>query len=240
VSRPSIRDKVTWADIDRRILDIVMAGLALLKKRSRAPDKVTNEDVLSRELYEHLLKADRMLQARSSKYIVIGLPIFQANCQPHSSDTHHVPREDKVPDFQWNMRSMGIVIDRRKPGWDRYAVHYHVECKRLGRSNTSWILNNNYIEHGVRRFIDRNHGYGKGVETGAMVGYVQNMELDDILMEVNAKADELAVPHLVLSSDSWAIGQVNRLDQVLNRPDVLPTPFSLRHIWVDLRSVQRS
>jgi len=108
--------------------------------------------------------------------------------------------------------------------------------KRLGSpSSSQWILNKNYILNGINRFILVEWGYGKSVSSGAMIGYIQNMELKEILNKVNKHCSQLTIIELTLSPEGWQ-NDVSRLDHQLERPDVPPSPFNLRHLWVDLRS----
>ena len=59
---------------------------------------------------------------------------------------------------------------------------YILEAKRLGSpSSRQCILNENYVFHCIKRFILPEWGYSKSMSSGAMIGYVQDMELDDIL-----------------------------------------------------------
>jgi hypothetical protein len=67
-----------------------------------------------------------------------------------------------------------------------------------------------------------------------MIAYVQNTELAIILDEVNDAAISSGLPKIVLSLEGWKF-YVSRLDHRLDRPTVEPTPYDLRHLWVDLR-----
>lgn len=234
--RPRISTKVSWAEIDGRILQIVRDALSMLKQKAHSPEKVHHEDELSRQLYKHLVKVDRELMKVDKRLTMLGVPVYQAKCQPHSSDPEQAPREKTIPDFQWSIRNLGISIGGSRKGWDTKILHYHVECKRLGKSTTSWTLNENYVERGIQRFIERNHGYGKGVNAGTMIGYIQSMEPHEIFAEVNVRAALVPVPLINLSFEGWQIAGVSQLEHMLDRPGVLPTPFHLHHLWVDLRS----
>ena len=57
----------------------------------------------------------------------------------------------------------------------------------------------------------------------------------EILNEVNEHCSQLTIIELTLSPEGWQ-NDVSRLDHQLERPDVPPSPFNLRHLWVDLRS----
>lgn len=65
-----------------------------------------------------------------------------------------------------------------------------------------------------------------------MVGYVQSLDFDKVLDEVNGEAAKLGVPALVAhESDDLA---VRESDHVLHRSFAL-SPFELVHLWVDMR-----
>ncbi|MDQ2949101.1 MAG: hypothetical protein M3Y27_24710, partial [Acidobacteriota bacterium] len=69
--------------------------------------------------------------------------------------------------------------------------------------------------------------------SGAMVGYWQSMELQQVLNEVNEEATKNALPPIVLTGEPLPDG--HRSEHTFNRP--LPgSPFRLRHLWIDLRS----
>jgi hypothetical protein len=111
-----------------------------------------------------------------------------------------------------------------------------IECKRLGDSGRSdWVLNQNYVNHGIIRFIAVEHGYARNDGAGAMVGYVQNMDLPDILAEVNTAASSAGIPDLLLSGVGWKPDSTSLLDHILTRSEGV-SPFHLAHFWVDLRN----
>ena len=137
--------------------------------------------------------------------------------------------ERKKPDFQWeirNTRSVGCVEENP----EILFRFYHIECKRLG----STYFTAEYVRNGICRFINGTHRYGQHVSSGAMIGYVQKMELQALLDKVNSKATLAALPQLSLTSDGWK-PIVSRLDHQLDRTEVQPTLFDLRHLWIDLR-----
>jgi hypothetical protein len=67
-----------------------------------------------------------------------------------------------------------------------------------------------------------------------MIGYVQNTDLPTILNEVSNCTLSASLVAPLLSPKGWE-KYVSRLDHKLDRPDIEPTPFELRHLWVDLR-----
>ena len=61
-----------------------------------------------------------------------------------------------------------------------------MECKKIGSpTSSSWILNENYIVNGSKRFDSSIHEYGKRASSGLMIGYKISMSHRAILREVN-------------------------------------------------------
>ncbi|MDP3110809.1 MAG: hypothetical protein Q8M71_01750 [Thermodesulfovibrionales bacterium] len=224
MKQPRISSKNLWGNHETRVREVFSLALELLQKETLLP---TQENALNRKLYFCLLRANRILQAKNRGFDYP--PIYEGNNQPDSDDVARATREYKRPDFQWGF------IDNLESDPGKSAKHYIVECKRLGMSTNTWILNRNYIVHGVNRFIKAEWGYAKSTKSSAMIGYIQNMEMDDIFREVNLHGKEMSFPQILPPKDGWINSGVSNLNQRLNRPEVPPTPFELRHIWVDLR-----
>ena len=148
---------------------------------------------------------------------------------PDADDEERAKREHKSPDF-----SCGFY-DNQEVKPEKSAKFYVIECKRLGFPSGKWVLNKNYVVYGICRFVEPEWGYGKSVSSSAMIGYVQSMELEDILAEVNKEIEQNMLPAIGLSADGWEEGGISQLEQSLNRLRIPPGRFRLRHIWVDLR-----
>ena len=122
--------------------------------------------------------------------------------------------------------------------------YFHIECKRLGSpTSSSWKLNPNYVHYGIIRFIAESHRYGQHAQSGAMIGYLEDMTCDEIHQEVNAEI-EIAkqtllspskISPLLLSQDGWQDKATSCLSHNLERP-FPKTPFTLWHFWLDLRN----
>jgi hypothetical protein len=78
------------------------------------------------------------------------------------------------------------------------------------------------------RFIEPDHGYGKGMAAGAMIGYLQLIPLNDALSAVNAAARSSGVSPLELRSRSG--NDQAELDHRFDRSFEV-TPFHLAHVW---------
>jgi len=226
MSQPRISQLNTWESFEEHVLKILLGALSILRNKTNIPQE---ERLLNREFFFCLRKADDELWF-SGKGGLNRSPVPEGKNPPHPNDKQQAKRENKVPDFYWDWRDNTAS----NPDW---AWHYYcVECKRLGKpTSPQWILTENYVRDGVLRFITEEHGYAKGEKSGAMVGYIQNMQMDDILREVNNFAQQASISAIVLSDNGWKDGGVSKLDQHLDLPEVLPTPFDLRHLWVDLR-----
>lgn len=161
----------------------------------------------------------------------IGWPItYEGRNQPDVEDEQRAVRESKRPDFQWGF------TDRTEGDPSRQDKFYVVECKRLGKPvRKDWVFNRNYVQHGILRFVSREHGYAMSAPSGAMVGYMQSMAPDDILEEVNNYAAQVSLPPIVLQTGAWIEHGVSRLDESLDGRSVPPTSFQLRHLWADFR-----
>jgi hypothetical protein len=213
----------TWVKFELRVLEIVSLALQMLRQESPLPK---DEVELNQKLCNCIHLAAWKLKTSKKGFDV---PAMSEVCnQPYASDALRAPHLKKIPDFQW------AIYDDQGTDHQNYRKIYTVECKRLGEQK-GWPLNENYIKNGIIRFITREHRYAVFCRSAAMVGYIQNMEMHDILNEVNAHATSHSIPALTLSSGGWEVGGISRLDHSLDRPPELSTPIDLRHLWIDLR-----
>ena len=225
MSQPSIGALHTWRRHETRVLGVFSAALNVLRVE---PDLPAGEDPLNRKLYFAVQRENVRLCRKGE-----GMPspvTYEACNQPDVDDVTRAEREKKRPDFQWGF------VNLQEPDDDRASMFYTVECKRLrSPERPDWVFNENYVRHGVARFVDVNHGYAKSAVSAAMVGYVQDMCFQAILGEVNGHASAAALPTLGLSGRAWQKEGVSRLDQQLRRRSSMVSPLDLRHLWVDLR-----
>jgi len=200
--------------------------MSLQMLRDEAPPHPIDEVAISRRLYFLMQRANRALAPKQR----LEWPILcNIRNQPDADDAQPTSYEDKVPDFKCTIIDHGGDPERSNRSFD-------IECKRLGAPpSKTWILNRNYILDGVVRFIKAEWGYGRSTTSGVMIGYVQSMNIADILTEVNANAKNNALPRIRLNRKGWSEKSTSRLNHKLDRPEVLPTPFDLRHLWIDLR-----
>lgn len=221
--RPNLKRLNFWERHERLVLKVLTIALRLLAHERDLP---VGENQINRKLFFCILRAIRELHKQGVD--LISCPIYEGNNQPDASDEERAAREDKRPDFQFGF------IDHQEPNPDASAKQYVVECKRLGESGrTNWVLNRNYVEHGVVRFHDEEYGYGKSRCSGAMIGYVQNSSANQILGEINQATTARRIAGITLSREGWQRRDVSTLTHRFNRA-IRPTPFDLHHLWLDL------
>jgi hypothetical protein len=220
--RPEPERPNSWARFKVNIANLISEALLILRSRT---DLVTDEKELNRLLFLCIVDANRLFD--------LPLPAYNANNPPHVEDERKVKREDQIPDLYWSI--MNHVADHSN--WYRNFV---LECKRLGKKTSkTWELNEQYVIGGILRFFLEEKGYGKGCETGAMVGYVQNMEFDEILSEINFSiaTNESSIPKLAAPAEGWQYQGINHLSHTFQR-SYIPFNFFLQHFWIDMRDCQ--
>ena len=226
MSQPRISRLRIWKKHELRVVDVLLVALELLRNKGNLPQK---EVLLNRELYFCLLEANKKMKKSGYEYFD-HIPTPEGHNPPDPDDELMAVRENKIPDFYWG------YIDHTESDPRRSARNYVIECKRLGRPlRADRIFNHNYVHKGILRFITEEHGYAKGEKSGAMVGYVQSMEFDEILCEVNDSAASFGIPDLKAPDNGWQINGTSQLAHQLTRKFAF-SPFQLSHFWVDLRT----
>jgi hypothetical protein len=135
----------------------------------------------------------------------------------------------KRPDFRCTMKNAQAEDFRQS------QVNYYLECKRLCKAEKNWIFTENYSEHGMLRFVRTEWGYGKGCTSATMIGYVQNMEPDDVLREVNTHAASRSIPSLTRAATEWVTRNLTCISQLPLPRKFDTNPIQLYHFWMDLR-----
>jgi hypothetical protein len=222
--RPRLSRLNTWQRHQEEVLAVLMLALTRLREYE-CHNK--SEPSLNRSLYFCLLGANNELwKARRGGFDWPPAP--EARNPPYAADDESARREKKSPDFMWGYIDHA-EMDPRKQG--RFFV---IECKRLRAAlRNDWVFNKNYVRDGVLRFVRAEHGYAKGERTAAMVGYIQGMENDAILAEVNEELIAAVLPPIAAPEHGWQ--GVSRLNQSLTRSFPV-SPLLLLHLWVDLRA----
>ena len=233
MSRPLISKQNSWFNFEKITLEVFTLALKKLHQKSRLP--IVEDDLrknsLNRTLSYCLLEAindwekindtDIPTTPKSNlgKQLNLDLP----------EDFNDYERTK--PDFQWEFR------DRlgSQNSLNSIFKNYDIECKRVGNDiSSSRNLSKEYVYKGVSRFIQRTHCYGQYTDSGLMIGYVQDAELQVILSEVNKALKSASLPEILLSSMGWEV-DISRLDHRLERLDIDTNQFNLTHLWVDLR-----
>ena len=149
---------------------------------------------------------------------------------PSSEDELTGGKKIKRPDF---------TCSKINPFADTSECHeipLHVECKLLGNpTSSSWILNENYVCDGIKRYDCRVHEYGKRASSGMMIGYIISMTPRNIQEEVNGFRERY-IPSAEVLSFGFGDGVVHNTEHKIERQEVSPNAFKLTHLWVDLRS----
>ena len=213
----SIAHRDTWGRFKHNFERLIIEALLILRNQTKL---AKGEVSLNRTLALCFVEANL-------KLCLDYQPTPEAKNFPHFDDISKVVRENNIPDFSWN------IIDHI----NRCNRSIALECKRLGApSSHSWKLNEQYVEAGIFRFFKTEEGYSKGCELGAMVGYVQTMEFEKILQEINDHivALEPTLSSIVPPTKGWQIQGISFFNHQFVR-QYSPPSFLLNHFWVDIR-----
>jgi hypothetical protein len=209
-----------WGRHEQRCLGLLRRGLVLLSQRIVG----TTEPELNRELYFCVLEATQEALRAGATFVPTVVP--EGRNPPVGSDAEAAPRERKVPDFYWALIDHQVLDPRHA------ARQYAVECKRLAvPSRTDWVFTEQYVVAGILRFVRPEHAYGKGVSSGVMVGYVQDLSAPDALAQVNSCASSHGVPGL--TTLAAPPGGLREFAHDITR-GFHAHHFRLLHLWVQL------
>lgn len=220
---PRLKAAITWPKYEKAVLAVFTEALRRLARRSNLPQ---GEEPINFELYWLCRKVHyEQMQAKSTIPFFID---FDSTNQPEPDDVADSRRLKKRPDFACKL------TNEQAPDEFSSQIVFSLECKRLGQAEPNWVLNENYSEYGMLRFMQADHSYAKGCSSAIMIGYVQNMEPDDVLTDVNRHAGTRNIPSLFRAAASWAAKDVTYLSNRLAR-DFTAEPLDMSHLWVDLR-----
>ena len=139
----------------------------------------------------------------------------------------------KIPDFKWRL------CNNLATSPNELTMDFDIESKRLGKpTSPSWILNREYVENGIFRFILATHRYGNRVDSGLMIGYIQTMIPMDIIKEVNQyikERDKNNIPLLSFKEEDFQKKKIAQSFQFIKKRSFNPYSFTLYHLWIDLR-----
>lgn len=218
-----------WVKHEELVLEVFVIALKSLHIRKNLPDdEIEISEILSLETR----KVNFILNQKGRG--LIFPPKWESPKQPASESDLGQSKSKKIPDFSCPFRNNAARCAN-----DAY-IDYHIECKRLGKPPSSgWYLTKEYVINGIFRFLDPQHKYGEGTYSGAMIGYVQNMNLREILKKVNKyiqNSVNYILPQIKFFESSFNdSGGIAKTVQKLDRIKVSPSSFNLHHLWVDLR-----
>lgn len=206
------------ADYEEMLINIVIEALQLLQDN----DSSENETSLNRKLYQCIIRTYSLRSARGED-IPESAPAFDAPNPPMTAAP--IASEKTRPDLRWD-----LVDHLQDPASVR---SYAVECKRLRTPSHGRIFTSEYALNGVARFVKDDHQYGENMASGVMVGYWQEMSREALLAEINDALADLDLPELIF--DDAAARLLHQASQQLARGFTI-SPYTLRHLWLDMRS----
>jgi hypothetical protein len=214
-----------WRTREAKCLEIIEKALALLQQ---SPPFPMAENDINRQFYFCLLEASRILYPDDEV-----APLIECSNQPDQDDEARASRDMKRPDFQW------VFLDRYAADPTRSSRQFVVECKRLGKApRRDWVLNLNYVNHGIERFRNAEWGYAKLMPTGAMVGYWQDLPHGVVLSAVNGECQAQAFSELD-PVDPIALSPTSRFEHTFKRSFEGKRPvLPLCRSWSGLCSVR--
>jgi hypothetical protein len=199
-----------------------------LQKLSESASISGDEDAISEILCSILNRV--CFNFGKSRNLELQTPYWEAPIQPVTGDELKGGKVRKRPDFTCK------CINPWANSHDKYEISLHVECKRLGfPTSATWILNENYVKNGIKRFDSKIHEYGKRAYSGMMIGYIISMTPEEIESEVNDYQKKYA-PEYTEIKFFFDTTTLFRSRQDIKRKNVMPARFELIHFWVDLRN----
>ena len=213
-----------WAKQERLYIDVFIKSLNRLEAKT-----FIKSDEAKISLFLCPILSEVCSEESIKKGITIPAPDWEKPIQPTNVDELNKCEYGKRPDF--TCKIVNPFVSNR----DAREICLHIECKRLGEApSKSWNLNKNYVKKGVVRFDSIEHNYGKSAVSGIMIGYIESMLPDQILKEVNFYIKKYygnGCPIMYKCTH----GKVQKLYQQLKRKNILPMPFKLTHLWIDLK-----
>lgn len=161
-------------------------------------------------------------------------PYWEAPIQPVTGDELKGGKIRKRPDFTCK------CIDPWAVSAENHEISFHVECKLLGYpTSATWILNENYVKNGIKRFDSKIHEYGKRSHSGMMIGYIISMTPREIESEIN-DYQKKHVPEYTKIKFLFDTTTLFKARQDIKRKNVIPARFELIHFWADLRNCYKN
>ena len=211
--QPQLSSIDLWNDQEQIFLELLRKAVAELYAQSAD----ANENDLNRGLFQAIIRVS-FFAAQNGVDVPSVVP--EGRNPPAASDEERAEREFKIPDFYW------AYVDPLVEDPNHAYKQFVVECKRLTSPEGTYF--SAYVRSGIARFINKGHGYGKEMESGAMVGYLQKVVLGDALAGVNGVATNDHIPPL--TTKHLAGETAGEFEHNVFRSFPV-SPFHLHHIW---------
>ena len=205
---------------------------AALQKLSESASISGDEDAISEILCSILNRV--CFNFGKSRNQDLQTPYWETPIQPVTGDELKGGKIKKRPDFTCK------CINPWAGSPEKYEISIHVECKLLGNpTSATWILNENYVKNGIKRFDSKIHEYGRRADSGMMIGYIIGMTPEEIESEVNVYQKKHA-PEYTEIKFLFDMTTLFKTCQNIKRKNVMPARFELIHFWVDLRNCYKN
>ncbi len=208
--------------------DVFSAALQeLVGRESLSGDEDAISEILSLVLNQVCFEFSK------SRNHEVRTPFWEGPVPPVTEDELKGGKIKKRPDFTCRFLNPWADLP------EEHEISLHVECKLLGNpTSATWILNENYVKNGIKRFDSRTHEYGKRAYSGIMIGYIISMTPKKIEAEVN----DYQKKHLPNNKEfkfTFDAAPLFQTRQDIKRKYVKPDQFELIHFWIDLRNCYR-
>ena len=220
-NQPSLSSLDLWSYYERIYLRLLREAVA--EMANQLPSEY--ENALNRCLHKAIYSAT--LRAMQSGEDDVPLVVYDVPNRPAASDSEPAERESKRPDFRWTH------LDPLADNPDDAYQDFTVECKRLSDESTAYYARE-YVKEGIARFIKSSHGYGKGSPSGAMVGYLQYIRIDDAIDRVNKVIVLNSIPVIAMTRRDSEMRAELEHDFKREFP---VSPYHLFHIWARVGDV---
>ena len=212
-----------WRRHENAYMDVFIRSLKRLAEREKL---YGGENRINKTLSK--ITNDICFELWNTEKKDINRPRYEQPIPPTDENELTEDNDSKRPDFSCIFKNDFA----QKP--EEREIGLHCECKLLGDIDSSWNLNRNYVNNGIKRFLHNTHEYGKRAPAGLMIGYMINMLPPTIQDDVNGhiKKELHGNPEINFVFS----GITSKTEQKLFRSDVAPNDFVLNHIWVDLRN----
>ena len=209
---PQLTSLDLWGEYERLCTQLLRDALASLADHSAQADELK----LNRALYGEL---NRVMFAASTEGAHLPALVNEPRNPPDPAASTRVASELKFPDVAW-------VYNDPYADEQGFAKRFVVECKRLTQPPGDYARR--YVREGIARFVNVEHSYGGGMASGVMVGYLQEVTLDDALARVNGVAAQDGIPPLDVTDRAGEVSA--EFEHDVGRPFPV-SPFRLIHLW---------